>query len=924
MLKRKCVVGKAKKLLAVTLAGMMIAGLVQIPGVGALKVSAASNFKKTYTNTYYGIYGVEKNKPSGKIGRWAYVWYGQTLEGEPLKCRVLSLDTATDTGNEYKTVDSSLSSHKLMLLDSETSIGMKPFEHGWYVDSPIKTKLDSVWSSGFDIREHNAVPKVSAEDKYIETHTSYSGHDAPFTDNLFILGYADITNSNLGYSANTQNNDRKGKHWDTWTRCVLKDGYNLTYNVMILESSGATKQYHCTYNLDVYPSFCVDENEVLFSSFTGWNPDNPNVYDAMCKLTVYDKEMVVSLPSGKDAYVYPDSKTIAIPYQITGENAGKAEQMSVYILDSSNKLKHYIPLNTGSSKVGNNGVGTFELPKDISLDQIGSTYKLYLIAEDINDEKHTDFASKGCPITSFDDIEYVGNGTTDNITVKNGAVDNSKLTIKAPKSLQYDGKEKRAYTNDYDKELFPGTVDAFKINYYTDDVKPGYLLKDRESVTDPGDYAAELVYTNGSKSYSAKVLFTITQGEPAEKVHPKPNTLTENGSEQALITEGTVENGTMYYALGDGSLSAPSEGEFKTSVPTAKDAGTYYVWYMTKGDKNYEDIPPTYITVTIQKKADQSGDGGNNGGENSGENGNGGSNGGENGNGGSNGGENGNTGNNGGENGNTGNNGGENGNTGNNGGENGNGGNTGENVNDNTGENTGDNGNSGTGNTDSGTAPAAKNTTISNASASYVVTNDDQSNPTVTYTATKKVTDTTITIPATVKIKQVTYKITEVSPKAFRKNTKVKTVKIGKNVTKIGAQAFQGCSALESVTGGSGVRIIGANAFNGCVKLKKAPIGAKVTSIGDKAFYNCAAMTTMVIPASTTKLGKQFAGKTPKMQTVTVKSKKLKDKNIKAGAFKGMGGKKTTVRVQKGMVKTYKPLFKNKGLNKKIKIKESK
>jgi phage tail tube protein FII len=77
----------------------------------------------------------------------------------------------------------------------------------------------------------------------------------------------------------------------------------------------------------------------------------------------------------------------------------------------------------------------------------------------------------------------------------------------------------------------------------------------------------------------------------------------------------------------------------------------------------------------------------------------------------------------------------------------------------------------------------------------------------------------------------------------------------------------------------------------------------------------------MTIPANVNKLGKQFAGKTPNLKTLTVKTGKLKAGGIAGKAFTGMGSSKTVIKVPKGKTKTYKSLFQKKGLNKKIKIK---
>lgn len=215
------------------------------------------------------------------------------------------------------------------------------------------------------------------------------------------------------------------------------------------------------------------------------------------------------------------------------------------------------------------------------------------------------------------------------------------------------------------------------------------------------------------------------------------------------------------------------------------------------------------------------------------------------------------------------------------------------------------------------TAAVKKGSTVTVSGATYIVTGKN-----AVELKTAKVSKAgAVSIPATVKISGKTYKVTGIRAKAFRKKTKIKKVTIGKNVTKIGAQAFEGCTSLTTVGGGAAVKIIDAKAFCGCKKLKKAPIGAKVTSIGSMAFYNCSSLTGMTIPVGVNKLGKQFAGKTPRLKTLTVKTGKLKGGGVAGKAFTGMGSSKTVIKVPKGKTKTYKSLFQKKGLNKKIKIK---
>jgi len=94
---------------------------------------------------------------------------------------------------------------------------------------------------------------------------------------------------------------------------------------------------------------------------------------------------------------------------------------------------------------------------------------------------------------------------------------------------------------------------------------------------------------------------------------------------------------------------------------------------------------------------------------------------------------------------------------------------------------------------------------------------------------------TKVTIPDTVKYKNVTFKVESIASKAFLKNKKITTAMIGKNVKKVGAKAFKGCTRLKLVNfraAGLKARNIGKGAFKNIHK--KAEIkgpNAKATRI---------------------------------------------------------------------------------------------
>ena len=127
-------------------------------------------------------------------------------------------------------------------------------------------------------------------------------------------------------------------------------------------------------------------------------------------------------------------------------------------------------------------------------------------------------------------------------------------------------------------------------------------------------------------------------------------------------------------------------------------------------------------------------------------------------------------------------------------------------------------------------APAKKGTTltVSSKKIKVKVTSSSKKNPTVTITKFTDKKAKKLTIPATVKVKGVTYKVTAVSNKAFKGNKKLTTVTIGSNVTKIGKEAFSGCKNLKKITVTAGkLKTISKNAFKGINK--KATITVKGT-----------------------------------------------------------------------------------------------
>ena len=121
-------------------------------------------------------------------------------------------------------------------------------------------------------------------------------------------------------------------------------------------------------------------------------------------------------------------------------------------------------------------------------------------------------------------------------------------------------------------------------------------------------------------------------------------------------------------------------------------------------------------------------------------------------------------------------------------------------------------------------APSSKNTAkkgkvYSVSDKKYKVTSVTSKKKTVTLTKVSDKSLKNLKVGDTVKIKNQSFKITAIAPKAFASCKKLETVTIGKNVISLGAQCFANCPKLRKVTFKTNIlNAIGKNAFKGINK----------------------------------------------------------------------------------------------------------
>ena len=115
-----------------------------------------------------------------------------------------------------------------------------------------------------------------------------------------------------------------------------------------------------------------------------------------------------------------------------------------------------------------------------------------------------------------------------------------------------------------------------------------------------GDYEAEWTFTPAAgydkyATVTGTVTIKVNKADPTFTAPTAQENLTYTGREQALITAGMTDHGTMQYSLTE-------NGKYSQNIPTGTDAGTYTVWYRVFGDANHNDTAPASVAVSIGKK----------------------------------------------------------------------------------------------------------------------------------------------------------------------------------------------------------------------------------------------------------------------------------------------------------------------------------
>ena len=116
--------------------------------------------------------------------------------------------------------------------------------------------------------------------------------------------------------------------------------------------------------------------------------------------------------------------------------------------------------------------------------------------------------------------------------------------------------------------------------------------------TQAGEYTVKAA-VDAAVNYPAGVAtkdFTIARAGSVAATVTADSRIYDGAEKPLAVAAGEAAGGTMNYALG---TAAEATEAYTPSIPSATNAGTYYVWYKVVGDANHSDSAPVCVTVKI-------------------------------------------------------------------------------------------------------------------------------------------------------------------------------------------------------------------------------------------------------------------------------------------------------------------------------------
>ncbi len=359
------------------------------------------------SQAWYGFDNDNNTEENVKYeSKWSgnYVYYGK-YDGSPVRYRVLAPDT-TDYGSSTIFLDCDTSLFNAAFSEQSTSseqsnsgvwIKEETGSSGaWYgFDDQSETPNTDMWLgsgiknklNGDQFYNKNGVFSALEKESIVESQRTTEGVKSTTSVNLtgervFLLEGWEARNPEYGYGTAEERVKTTGA-WLLRSPNYEGGGTGSSY----VENNGNLGKMGMYTPTGISPAFNVDLSSILFS--TNINSNSAEEYGNEYKLTLKDANTTIT-----PGTVTKNGDTITVPYTVNDADDSdgiNAEQVSVLITDkdyteSGVKILYYAPLTGDYS--ASNGSGTFDLPSDL-----GDSYNVYILAEDLNSKMETDYAS---------------------------------------------------------------------------------------------------------------------------------------------------------------------------------------------------------------------------------------------------------------------------------------------------------------------------------------------------------------------------------------------------------------------------------------------------------------------------------------------------------------------------------------------------
>ena len=364
--------------------------------------------EKTLENTMLGTWDMASPVvPASDQDPWkgSFVYYGK-YEGKVLKYRVL------DRGGCDFTPDW----QPAMLLDCHQThvVGGGYYSTNEFMSSTLREHLNGEYfleNDVFTSPEKSAIvnsTKITPNERDGKSESEY-GFGKLKDTKIFVLDVKEATNPSYGYFdtieySKTREKEKWPSNFISYQAWLLRSPHATDKNYASYVSDGKIRKVEVNAGTAVSPAFNLDLSNIIFATAISGKKGAVNTE---YKLTVKNLDMGVDLGTyGKVYNANMEDRILTVPYRITGKDAAEADAVSILILDkeykngNSNgaKILYYGTLDCGDS-FEVQGRGTFRLPGEFDLSGWGKDYHVYMMAEDHNGSKESDYASRPEEIT---------------------------------------------------------------------------------------------------------------------------------------------------------------------------------------------------------------------------------------------------------------------------------------------------------------------------------------------------------------------------------------------------------------------------------------------------------------------------------------------------------------------------------------------